>query len=98
MDKFVCTVCGYVYDPAENDNVAFENLPDDYKAHKKCTGPTDLPPSFPSALLHSLLHSWPNVPPSEEPDPVSPRTVPEYKDPPPEARRSYQPVRPTSRS
>ena len=30
MEKFVCTVCGYVYDPAENDNVAFENLPDDY--------------------------------------------------------------------
>ena len=30
MEKFVCTVCGYVYDPAENDNVAFENLPEDY--------------------------------------------------------------------
>ena len=30
MDKFVCTVCGYVYDPAENDNVEFENLQDDY--------------------------------------------------------------------
>lgn len=30
MEKFVCTVCGYVYDPAENDNVAFEDLPEDY--------------------------------------------------------------------
>ena len=30
MKKYVCTVCGYVYDPAENDNVPFENLPDDY--------------------------------------------------------------------
>ena len=30
MEKWVCTVCGYVYDPAENDNVAFENLADDY--------------------------------------------------------------------
>ena len=30
MEKFVCTVCGYVYYPAENDNVAFENLPEDY--------------------------------------------------------------------
>ena len=30
MEKFVCTVCGYVYDPAENDNVAFADLPDDY--------------------------------------------------------------------
>ncbi len=23
MEKWVCTVCGYVYDPAENDNVNF---------------------------------------------------------------------------
>lgn len=30
MEKWVCTVCGYVYDPAENDNVAFEKLADDY--------------------------------------------------------------------
>ncbi|MBR6724482.1 MAG: rubredoxin, partial [Erysipelotrichaceae bacterium] len=26
--KYVCTVCGYVYDPADNDNVAFEDLPE----------------------------------------------------------------------
>ena len=30
MKKFVCSVCGYVYDPAENGNVAFEDLPEDY--------------------------------------------------------------------
>ena len=30
MEKWVCTVCGYVYDTAENDNVKFEDLPDDY--------------------------------------------------------------------
>ena len=29
MDKYICTVCGYVYDPAENDNIPFEELPDD---------------------------------------------------------------------
>ena len=29
--KYVCSVCGYVYDPAENDGVAFENLPDDWR-------------------------------------------------------------------
>lgn len=29
--KYVCTVCGYVYDPAENDGVAFEDLPEDWK-------------------------------------------------------------------
>ena len=29
--KFVCSVCGYVYDPAEHDGVAFAVLPDDWK-------------------------------------------------------------------
>ena len=29
--KFVCSVCGYVYDPAEHDGTAFEDLPDDWK-------------------------------------------------------------------
>lgn len=27
----ICSVCGYVYDPAEHDGVAFEDLPDDWK-------------------------------------------------------------------
>lgn len=30
MKKYVCSVCGYVYDPAENDNVAFDDLDDDF--------------------------------------------------------------------
>lgn len=37
MDKYVCTVCGYVYDPEAGDpesgvnpGTAFENLPDDW--------------------------------------------------------------------
>ncbi|MBO5998888.1 MAG: MBL fold metallo-hydrolase [Lachnospiraceae bacterium] len=29
--KYVCSVCGYVYDPAENDGIAFEDLPEDWK-------------------------------------------------------------------
>ena len=29
--KYVCSVCGYVYDPAEHDGAAFEDLPDDWK-------------------------------------------------------------------
>lgn len=29
--KYICSVCGYVYDPAEHDGVAFEALPDDWK-------------------------------------------------------------------
>ena len=37
MKKYVCTVCNYVYDPAEGDpdndvtpGTAFEDLPDDW--------------------------------------------------------------------
>ena len=37
MNKWVCTVCGYVYDPAVGDSgnniaagTAFENLPEDW--------------------------------------------------------------------
>ncbi len=37
MKKYVCTVCGYVYDPADGDpdngvapGTAFENLEDDW--------------------------------------------------------------------
>ena len=29
--KYVCGICGYLYDPAEHDNVPFESLPDDWK-------------------------------------------------------------------
>jgi len=34
MDKWECLACGYVYDPAENNNVAFEELPDDWVCPK----------------------------------------------------------------
>lgn len=37
MDKYVCTICGYVYDPAEGDpdngvdpGTAFADVPDDW--------------------------------------------------------------------
>jgi len=37
MDKYVCDICGYVYDPAEGDSensipagTKFEDLPDDW--------------------------------------------------------------------
>jgi len=37
MTKYVCTVCGYIYDPAEGDpdydiapGTSFEDLPDDW--------------------------------------------------------------------
>ncbi|MBQ6000864.1 MAG: MBL fold metallo-hydrolase [Clostridia bacterium] len=38
--KYVCSVCGYVYDPAEHDGVAFEDLPDDWKC-PRCKQPKD---------------------------------------------------------
>lgn len=30
MKKYICKICGYVYDPANNNNTAFEDLPDDW--------------------------------------------------------------------
>lgn len=30
MDKYECTVCGYIYDPAENGDVSFNDLADDW--------------------------------------------------------------------
>ena len=29
--RYICSVCGYVYDPAEHDGVALDALPDDWK-------------------------------------------------------------------
>lgn len=29
--KYICSICGYVYDPAEHDGVAFEDLPADWR-------------------------------------------------------------------
>lgn len=28
--KYVCSICGYVYDPKEHDNIPFEELPEDW--------------------------------------------------------------------
>jgi len=37
MDKYICTVCGYIYDPSKGDpkngqppGTAFKDLPDDW--------------------------------------------------------------------
>ena len=38
--KYVCSVCGYVYDPAEHDGVAFEDLSDDWKC-PRCMQPKE---------------------------------------------------------
>ncbi len=38
--RYVCSVCGYVYDPAEHDGTAFEDLPEDWKC-PRCRQPKD---------------------------------------------------------
>ena len=38
--KYVCSVCGYVYDPAEHGGTPFENLPDDWKC-PRCKQPKE---------------------------------------------------------
>ena len=38
--KYVCSVCGYVYDPAEHGGVAFEDLPEDWKC-PRCKQPKE---------------------------------------------------------
>ncbi len=30
MQKFICTAGQWVYDPAENDDILFEDLPEDW--------------------------------------------------------------------
>jgi len=30
MQQYICDACGWIYDPAENNDVAFEDLPDDF--------------------------------------------------------------------
>ncbi|OPZ59710.1 MAG: Rubredoxin [Deltaproteobacteria bacterium ADurb.Bin510] len=51
MKKYVCTVCGYVYDPAEGDadggieaGTAFENLPEDWTCPVCGAGKADFEP------------------------------------------------------
>ena len=38
--KYVCSVCGYVYDPDEHDGVAFEDLPEDWRC-PRCKQPKE---------------------------------------------------------
>ncbi len=33
--RYLCVICGYIYDPEENDGVAFEDL-DEYWRCPKC--------------------------------------------------------------
>ncbi|MCQ2738972.1 MAG: rubredoxin [bacterium] len=30
MEKHICTVCQWIYNPEENNDIKFEDLPDDF--------------------------------------------------------------------
>ena len=38
--KYICSVCGYVYDPAEHDGIPFEDLPADWRC-PRCKQPKE---------------------------------------------------------
>ncbi len=51
MNKWICTVCGYVYDPAEGDpengvaaNTKFEDVPEDWVCPVCGAGKEDFTP------------------------------------------------------
>ena len=50
--KYVCQVCGYVYDPAENDGIPFEQLPSPTSPPRNNPAPSN-PKGGPSASLFS---------------------------------------------
>ena len=52
MQRYVCDVCGWVYDPAEGDpdgdvpaGTAFDNLPDDWVCPECGVGKEDFSPA-----------------------------------------------------
>jgi rubredoxin len=51
MQKYECTICGYIYDPEKGDpdagippGTAFEDLPDDYECPVCGAGKADFEP------------------------------------------------------
>jgi len=51
MQKYICTVCGYIYDPEEGDvdsgiapGTAFEDIPDDWTCPQCNVGKEDFEP------------------------------------------------------
>lgn len=44
--KYVCKMCGWIYDPAEHDGVAFEDLPEDWRCPVCGVGKSDFEPAY----------------------------------------------------
>ena len=42
--KYICKICGYVYDPVENNGVSFEDLPADWVCPACGVGKKDFEP------------------------------------------------------
>ena len=45
MQEYVCSVCGYVYNPTENGGVAFADLPEDFVCPLCGAGKEDFEPA-----------------------------------------------------
>lgn len=43
--KYVCKICGWVYDPAENNGVEFADLPDDWTCPTCGVGKSEFEPA-----------------------------------------------------
>lgn len=41
MEQYICTVCGYIYNPKENNDIEFDKLSDDWKCPICSTGKKD---------------------------------------------------------
>ena len=68
MDKYVCTVCGYVYDPEEGDpendiepGTKFEDLPDDWQCPVCGASKDEFEPEE-QYFLDSSKEEWPKGP------------------------------------
>ncbi len=44
--KYVCKICGWVYDPDENQGVSFEKLPDDWRCPVCGVGKSDFEEAY----------------------------------------------------
>ena len=44
--KYVCKMCGWIYDPAANGGVAFEDLPEDWRCPVCGVGKSDFEPAY----------------------------------------------------
>jgi rubredoxin len=59
MQKYQCIACGWIYDPAENDNVPFEQLPEDFVCPECGVGKDMLNPSINKPIAPGSIACFP---------------------------------------